>query len=387
MLSICVDMYLLMTKVLVLYAGKGREETDVQYLVALALIGLVIYFIVSYWVGILLIVLTGLLAYQAYRKGLTSKAGKWAAGGAAFFALAFFGWLGSDEPTVMVPNNTTTVSQTSTSKSEPVKTDTVSTASTNAVQPAPSAVEATTSAPTTAVSTQQSEAVPARIQAKVTDVVDGDTFKVTINGKEETVRMLLIDTPETKHPQKPVQPFGPEASKFTKDLLTGKTVELEKDVSEQDKYGRLLAYVYVDGQSVQEKLLEKGLARVAVYPPDVKNVDKYRDIQEKAQKAGVGIWSIENYAQEDGFHSELVKKNGPGPDQKTTGAKSTQPTKTQPAPAHTKTPEQIQQEVHQEYVFFNNCSEARAAGAAPIYRGEPGYRPKLDRDNDGVACE
>lgn len=237
----------------------------------------------------------------------------------------------------------------------------------------------------------QSKAVTgsALISAKVLEVIDGDTIKVSINGKEETVRMLLVDTPETKHPQLGEQPFGKEASNFTKQLLSGKTVQLEQDVNNgPDKYGRLLYYVYLDGKSVQEQLLEKGLARVAyVYVPNVKYVDKYREIQAKAQQAGVGIWSIENYAQEDGFHSELVKKNGPGPDQKTTGAKSTQPTKTQPAPAHTKTPEQIQQEVHQEYVFFNNCSEARAAGAAPIYRGEPGYRPKLDRDNDGVACE
>jgi micrococcal nuclease len=237
----------------------------------------------------------------------------------------------------------------------------------------------------------QSKAVTgsALISAKVLEVIDGDTIKVSINGKEETVRMLLVDTPETKHPQLGEQPFGKEASNFTKQLLSGKTVQLEQDVNNgPDKYGRLLYYVYLDGKSVQEQLLEKGLARVAyVYVPNVKYVDKYREIQAKAQQAGVGIWSIENYAQEDGFHSEVVKKNGPGPDQKTTGAKSPQPVKSQPAPAHTKTPEQIQQEVHQEYVFFNNCSEARAAGAAPIYRGEPGYRPKLDRDNDGVACE
>lgn len=349
-----------------------------QYLVALALIGLVIYFIVSYWVGILLIVLTGLLGYQAYQKGLTSKAGKWAAGGAACFALAFFGWLGSDEPTGTVRNNTTTVSQTSPSKPEPAKADTVSTASTNAVQPSPGAAVATAAAPTTAAPTQQPVVAPARIQAKVTEVVDGDTFKVTINGKEETVRMLLIDTPETKHPDKPVQPFGPEASKFTKDLLTGKTVELEKDISERDKYGRLLAYVYVNGQSVQEKLLEKGLARVAVYPPDVKNVDKYREIQSKAQKAGVGIWSIENYAQEDGYHAEVVKKE------------ESKPTKTVPKPQ----PEQATSKPKLRYDPFGpdrDCGDFSSQAEAQAFfeaAGGPSSDPhRLDRDKDGLACE
>ncbi|NGQ94986.1 nuclease precursor [Brevibacillus sp. SYP-B805] len=330
--------------------------------------------------GILLFGLVCILGYQAYQKGLRNKTGKWLAGGAAFFTLAFFSWLGSDESTNSVPDKTTAVSSTSTTTQGPTKAETVSTASTNAVQPAPGAAVATTSAPATAAPTQQSKVVPARVQAKVTEVVDGDTFKVTINGKEETVRMLLIDTPETKHPEKPVQPFGPEASKFTKELLTGKTVELEKDVSERDKYGRLLAYVYVNGQSVQEKLLEKGLARVAVYPPDVKNVDKYRDIQAKAQKTGVGIWSIENYAQEDGYHAEVVKKNGPGADKST-------PSTPKPKPQTVaQQPSQAVQQIMND-VFYANCSEARAAGAAPIYRGEPGYRPKLDRDNDGVACE
>ncbi|MBR8661197.1 thermonuclease family protein [Brevibacillus sp. NL20B1] len=350
----------------------------------LLLIGGVIYLIVKYWVGIVLLIITGTLGYLSYKKGFGTKEGKWAVRGATFFALAFLGWLVSDEPAGSVPVNTTAVSQTVTPTQETAKTETVSSASTNAVQSATSAVVAT-SAPTTAAPTQQSEVVPARIQAKVTEVVDGDTFKVTINGKEETVRMLLIDTPETKHPDKPVQPFGPEASKFTKELLTEKSVELEKDVSERDKYGRLLAYVYVNDQSVQEKLLEKGLARVAVYPPNVKNVDKYRDIQAKAQKAGVGIWAIENYTQEDGFHEEVVKKNGPGPGKSTTTTQ-VQTQKRKPEPTQQPQIEQTVEQIRND-VFYANCSEARAAGAAPLYRGDPGYRQKLDRDNDGIACE
>lgn len=85
-----------------------------------------------------------------------------------------------------------------------------------------------------------------------------------INGKQESVRMLLIDTPETVHPSQPVQPFGKEASDFVKELMPiDKTVQVELDVGERDKYGRLLAYVWVDGKMVNELLLEKGFARVA----------------------------------------------------------------------------------------------------------------------------
>lgn len=144
--------------------------------------------------------------------------------------------------------------------------------------------------------------------AKVESVIDGDTIKVYINDKVETVRFLLVDTPETNHPRLGKQPFGEDAKEFTKAMLEGKTVQLEKDVSDRDKYGRLLYYVYVDGKSVQEELLKNGLARVAyVYAPNTKYVDRYYEIQKEAQQQEIGIWSIENYAKEDGFHKEVVE--------------------------------------------------------------------------------
>lgn len=157
------------------------------------------------------------------------------------------------------------------------------------------------------------------LTAKVTRVVDGDTLEIDLNGKKEKVRLLLIDTPETHKPNTPVQPFGPEAEAFTRGMIEGKVVEIEKDVGgdARDKYGRLLYYVYYNGQSVQEELLRQGLARVAyIYPPNVKHVDRYKEIQAEAQKQGVGIWSIENYAQEDGYHpdpAKNTKENDPPP--------------------------------------------------------------------------
>ncbi|MGG1572263.1 thermonuclease family protein [Fictibacillus sp. NRS-1165] len=152
------------------------------------------------------------------------------------------------------------------------------------------------------------------IPATVTYVIDGDTLDVKLrNGKKERIRMLLIDSPETKHPRLGVQPFGPESSKFTKSQLTGKKVGVELDVSERDKYGRLLAYIWIGKQNFNQLLLEKGLARVAyVYPPNTKYVDQFRATQKKAQKAGIGIWSIENYAQQDGFHAKAKDSRANG---------------------------------------------------------------------------
>lgn len=140
------------------------------------------------------------------------------------------------------------------------------------------------------------------LPAHVVRVVDGDTFEANINGKEETVRLILVDTPETVHPSKPVQPFGPEASEFAKETLEGQEVKLELDVSERDQYGRVLAYVWIGNKIFNEMLLKKGLARVAVYPPDVKYVDRFREVQREAQEKRIGIWSIEDYVTEDGYN-------------------------------------------------------------------------------------
>jgi micrococcal nuclease len=235
--------------------------------------------------------------------------------------------------------------------------------------------------PTTNPAVLVSSAAPSIVEqskqltGKVVKVVDGDTFDVNIDGKTERVRLLLVDTPETVDSTKPVQPFGPEASAFAKETLEGQEVKLEKDVSERDKYGRLLFYVYIGDKMFNEVLLEKGLARVAVYPPDVKNVDKFREIQKKAQTSGSGIWSIENYAKDDGYHDEVVKK--PEPTKAPVEAAKPTPTPKAVAPA----PKQ------NGNVYYKNCTAAREAGVTPLYEGDPGYSTKLDRDRDGVACE
>lgn len=147
--------------------------------------------------------------------------------------------------------------------------------------------------------------------AVVTKVTDGDTVKVkTKNGEELSLRLLLIDTPETKHPSKPVEPFGPEASAFAKEFLAvGLTVQLEYDVSGKslDKYGRTLAYIWKDGVMYNEEVIRKGLARVAyIYAPNTRHVDLFYAAQKEAQNKGIGIWSIENYATDKGFNSDIT---------------------------------------------------------------------------------
>jgi micrococcal nuclease len=131
-----------------------------------------------------------------------------------------------------------------------------------------------------------------RTEARVTDVVDGDTIKVDVDGQVYTVRYIGIDTPETVHPDEPVEWMGPEASEANRRLVEGQTVYLETDVSETDRYGRLLRYVYLaDGLFVNAELVRLGYAHAVTFPPDVKYQDLLLKMQQEAREAGRGLWA------------------------------------------------------------------------------------------------
>jgi len=125
----------------------------------------------------------------------------------------------------------------------------------------------------------------------VTRVIDGDTIHVNIGGWIYKVRYIGIDTPETKHPQKPVEWMGKEAAAKNEELVGGKVVGLEKDVSQSDKYGRLLRYVWIGDLMVNAELVRLGFAYVSTYPPDVKYQKRFLKLQREARENGRGLWS------------------------------------------------------------------------------------------------
>ena len=136
--------------------------------------------------------------------------------------------------------------------------------------------------------------IPPGMPAQVVYVVDGDTFEVEIDGQEYRVRYIGIDAPETVKPDTPVEWMGPEAKAANKALVAGKIVYLEKDVSNVDKYGRLLRYVFLaDGTFVNGELVRQGYAQAITYPPDVKYQDRLRVLQREARAAGLGLWGPE----------------------------------------------------------------------------------------------
>lgn len=126
-----------------------------------------------------------------------------------------------------------------------------------------------------------------RQSIKVTRVIDGDTIEVEGGQK---IRYIGIDTPETVHPNKSLECFGIEASNKNKELVEGKEVELEKDVSETDKYGRLLRYVYIDNIFINDFLVRQGYAHASSYPPDVKYQDLFKSAEQEAKDNSRGLW-------------------------------------------------------------------------------------------------
>lgn len=128
----------------------------------------------------------------------------------------------------------------------------------------------------------------------VVRVVDGDTIVVRLSGRNERVRLIGIDTPESVKPNTPVQCFALEASARTKALLpAGAPVKLVRDVELRDRYGRLLAYVYraTDNLFVNLSLATEGYAVAYTYPPNVAHADEFVAAAAEARDAGRGLWS------------------------------------------------------------------------------------------------
>jgi len=121
-------------------------------------------------------------------------------------------------------------------------------------------------------------------------VIDGDTIEVSIGEELYKVRYIGIDAPETKHPEKPVEWMGAEAAAKNEELVGGKIVRLEKDISETDQYGRLLRYVWAGDLMVNAELVRLGFAQVSTYPPDVRYQDLFQEMQQEAMEAERGLW-------------------------------------------------------------------------------------------------
>ena len=130
----------------------------------------------------------------------------------------------------------------------------------------------------------------ARTQLAVVDVTDGDTIRVDLAGVETPVRLIGIDTPEKDGPYTDEECFGEQASRYTADALDDRDVELEFDVQRTDRFDRVLAYIWLDGELFNERILLDGLAVLATFPPNVRYVDRFAEAERRARTEGAGVW-------------------------------------------------------------------------------------------------
>jgi len=147
-----------------------------------------------------------------------------------------------------------------------------------------------------ATSTTTTAPAPGELEANaiIDDVIDGDTVDVIITGREERVRLIGIDTPETKKPNSPIECFGPEATAFTEALLPiGTPIYIERDVVNRDDFGRLLGYVYRadDGIFVNYEIMRQGFAQPLSIPPNDTFAELFADAARAAEADDAGLWA------------------------------------------------------------------------------------------------
>lgn len=144
--------------------------------------------------------------------------------------------------------------------------------------------------PPAVVSTTDGEA-----QVQVDRIIDGDTIDVLVNGEEKRIRLIGLNTPETKDPRKPVECFGKEASLYITQLLEGKTVRLEADDSQdqQDRYGRLLRYVFVGEMNVNLEMIRQGYGYEYTYERPYRYQAEFKAAQQEALDQKRGLWGID----------------------------------------------------------------------------------------------
>jgi len=215
-------------------------------------------------------------------------------------------------------------------------------------------------------------ATPALAQSSQTvtveRVVDGDTIEVNpAVGGTQDVRLLSVDTPETVDPNEPVEPYGPEASAFTKQRLEGERVTLIFDQEKIDEYGRALAYVRIpggQGEIFNETLLKRGYAQLYVVPPNDRYQTTFSRVQDQARLERQGIWSLPKEQQ-----CELANR-GNGIGEGSPGCAGQPPT-----PAR-------DPGVDIDCADFRSQAEAQAE-----LERDPSDPNNLDADNHGEACE
>ncbi|MDR4947239.1 thermonuclease family protein [Neobacillus cucumis] len=268
----------------------------------------------------------------------------------------------------------TTPQKKKTAKTKPETTDAGNTAG-NAKEK-PKQETKPTPKPVTPAPAPKLETPSNQVAVRLISVTDGDTIKVNQNGKIVTVRYLLFDSSEEHKPNTCVELFSREAAQRNEALLRSGMITLEfEEKNKVDKYGRELAYVFVNGQSVEGTLLKEGYGRVAyIYYPPYKYLSSFQADEAVAKSQKLRIWSVPGFVTSNGFNTRMCVNKS---------ASSTTPSTSKPAtppPPTTSTRSGATE-------YFANCTELRKKYPNGVPKGHPAYQAKMDRDKDGYACE
>ena len=227
---------------------------------------------------------------------------------------------------------------------------------------------------TTAVPTPEQEITPKGQEAQVIKVVDGDTLTISIGGKNETIRIIGINTPEIVDPRKPVECFGQKASDKAKEQLNGKTVQLEADATqgELDKYNRLLRFVWLENGMVDfgAMMIQDGYAYEYTYNTPYTYQTKYKELQKEAEQNKKGLWADNACPVQTNTSTNVTSSTAPS--SKPTTSSSGQTTTTSSGD--------------------KDCKDFKTHPEAQAYFNSKGGSPSnnvdnLDADHDGLACE
>src|SRR3989344_747480 len=229
---------------------------------------------------------------------------------------------------------------------------------------------------TSTASTTSQEITPKGQEAQVIKVVDGDTVTVSFSGKNETIRIIGINTPETVDPRKSVECFGQKASDKAKEQLNGKTVQLEADATqgERDKYNRLLRFVWLDNGTVDfgAVMIQEGYAYEYTYSTPYTYQTKYKELQKEAEQNKRGLWA--DNACPVPTATPATTNNSATQQNKPTSPNAQQPTTNSTSSGD------------------KDCPDFKTHAEAQTYFNSKGGSSSnnvdnLDADHDGIACE
>ncbi|WP_414047024.1 thermonuclease family protein [Macrococcus equi] len=233
--------------------------------------------------------------------------------------------------------------------------------------------------------TNQSQAISAKYNVKFVSVVDGDTAYVKLNNKTIKIRLLLIDTPESKDPRKPVQPYAKEAAKFLDNFMRYGRLQIQYDNGGKlDKYGRHLVYLYANGKFVNQEMVRYGYARVGYIYNQKYYLNILKQAENNAKQKHYKIWSIKGFV--NPYGEGFIYKGTTGSNSNAaTLVSNTSNVKKSPTPSRAGYPTSRYRNGAPRVLA--NCTEVRQYYPYGITDSHISYQPKFDRDRDRMGCE